>query len=163
MKLFCMSFFFLALIGCSSSPLMLTPTQYTYSGKEQTKQLDKENPQLEPTIKLLEIRNSFWGRQAIVAIQGWYSSSGLRARKLNRIQMIEEIEGNQLILTCYVEPKSGFGKEGNLIYGYNYRQTIKLKIPAKVDQLHFKLIEQTLTQETTLSFKATVPLMNKEE
>lgn len=163
MKIFCICFFFLTLIGCSSSPLILTPTQYTYNGKERTKQLDKENPQFEPTIKLLKIRNSFWGRQAIVEIQGWYSSSGLRARKLNRIQMVEEIENNQLILTCYVEPKSGYGKEGNLIYGYNYRQTIKLKIPAKVDQLHLKLIEQNLTQEATLSFKATISLVDNEK
>ncbi|QQU04348.1 hypothetical protein [Myroides odoratus] len=158
MKLFCLSFFFLALIGCSSSPLTLTPTQYTYSGKERTRDLDKENPKLEPTITLREIKQSFWGRKAIVDVQGWYSSSGLHARRLNRIQMLEEVEEDQLTLTFYVAPKGGLGKEANLIYGYNYRQVVEIKIPDEIKQLHFKLIEQNLTHKEVLSFKATVPL-----
>ncbi|WP_353117312.1 hypothetical protein [Myroides odoratus] len=162
MKLFCISFFFLSLIGCSSSPLTLTPTQYTYSGKERTRQLDKENPKLEPTITLRSIKKSFWGRKALIDVQGWYSSSGLHARRLNHIQMIEEMDADQLTLTFYVEPKGGLGKEGNLIYGYNYRQMVEIKIPSEIKQLHFKLIEQNLTQQEVLSFKATVPLVDKE-
>lgn len=162
MKLYCISFILFIFVGCSSTPLILTPTQYTYSGKERTKQLDKENPQLEPLMILREIQHSFWGRKAIVRVQGWYSSSGLQARKLNHIQMIQEIEDDQLTLTCYVEPKGGFGKEGNLIYGYNYQQEINIKIPSEIKQLHLKLIEHNLTQQEILSFKTTIPLTAKE-
>lgn len=158
MKVICLSFFFLLFIGCSSSPLTLTPTQYSYSGKERTRQVDPENLPLAPTITLREIQHTFWGRKALIDVQGWYSSSGLQARKLTRIEMTQEIEENQLILTYYVAPKEGVGKEGNLIYGYNYRQAVEIKIPAEIKQFHFKLIEQNATQKEVLSFKATVPL-----
>lgn len=158
MKVVCLSFFFLVFIGCSSSPLTLTPTQYSYSGKERTRQVDPANLPLAPTISIREVQPSFWGRKALIEVQGWYSSSGLQARRLSRIEMTQEIEGNQLTLTYYVAPKGGVGKEGNLIYGYNYRQTTHLKIPAEVQQLHVKLIEQTATQQEILSFKSIIPL-----
>ncbi|WP_410880734.1 hypothetical protein [Myroides sp. DW712] len=161
MKVFYLSFFVLTLMGCSSSPLTLTPTQYSYSGKERTRQVDPENLPLEPSIRLREIQSSFWGRQAIIEVQGWYSSSGLRARKLGRIDMTQEIEENQLILTYYVAPKGGFGKEGNLIYGYNYHQTTRIKIPKEVKQLQVKLIEQNANKQEILTFKSTLSLVDE--
>ncbi|MGS4344987.1 hypothetical protein ACKUSY_05125 [Myroides odoratus] len=161
MKAFHLSFFLLILMGCSSSPLTLSPTQYSYSGKERTRQINPENLPLEPNISLREIQQSFWGRHAIIDVQGWYSSSGLQARKLNRIDMTQEIEGNQLTLTYYVAPKSGFGKESNQIYGYNYHQTTRIKIPTKVEHIQVKLIEQNATKQEILSFKSTLSLVDK--
>ena len=162
MKSPCILFLFLILVGCSPS-LTLTPTQYTLNGREGSKQLDPDNPQLETAMHLRKIEHSFWGRKAIIDVQGWYSSHGLQARRLHRIQTVQEIDGNHLTLICYVEPQSGLGKEANLVYGYNYQQEIELKIPAEIQQLHFKLIEQNAQQEEVLSFKSTLNLANINE
>jgi|GEM_PF-6238843 len=162
MKVSNLVFLFLLLVGCSSTPLTLTPTQYSYRNKERTRQVDSANLPLPPTIVLRDIQRSFWQRKAVLDVQGWYSSSGLRARKLSRISISHEIEGNQMTLTCYVIPKGGFGKEGNQIYGYNYRLTTSLKIPSDVEQLHVKLMEQDTSQHEILRFESIISLTNAE-
>lgn len=147
-------FFFFFLLGCSSSSLSLSPTKYSYVGRERTKQLDQENPQLNPSITLKEIRQSIWGRKAILEIQGWYSSHGHQARSLRQIKWIQEVEDNQLTLTFYVQPKGGMGKENAHVYGYNYKQVIAFKIPSAVQQLNFKLIEQNAKNQDILSYQS---------
>lgn len=161
MRSYLASFIFFILLGCSSKPLTLSPTQYTFIGKTRTKQVDKENPKLDSSVYLKEIQSSFWGRKAVLEIQGWYSSEGLQARKLNKIQMVEEVEGNQLTITFYVQPKSGMGKESAQVYGYNYQQEIVIKVPSTANQLTFKLIEQDANQQDILSYQAHVDLPKK--
>lgn len=161
MKSYFASFFFFVLMGCSSSSLSLSPTKYSYVGQSRTKQLDQENPQLDPAITLKEIRQSIWGRKAVLEIQGWYSSHGLQARSLRQIKWIQEVEGDQLTFTCYVQPKSGMGKESAHVYGYNYKQEVALKIPSTIHQLNFKLIEQSATQQDILSYQSHVQLDTK--
>ncbi|MBB1140008.1 hypothetical protein [Myroides sp. WP-1] len=148
------TFLFFILVGCSSTPLTLSPTKYTIEGKERVKQPDKSNPKLEPTVCLKDIKNSIWGRKAVVKIQGWYSSQGHQARRLKEIKWTKEIDGDQLTLIFYVQPKTGVGKENAYVNGYNYHQEVTFKIPSAVRQLNFKLIEQHATQQDILSYQS---------
>ncbi|MBB1150157.1 hypothetical protein H4K35_08440 [Myroides sp. NP-2] len=160
MKSYFASFLFFALMGCSTSSLSLSPTKYSYVGQSRTKQLDQENPQLHPAITLKEIRQSLWGRKAVLEIQGWYSSQGHQARRLKQIKWIQEIEGNQLTFVCYVEPKRGVGKESAHVYGYNYNQEISISIPSTIEQLNVTLIEQNIAQDDMVSYQSHIQLDN---
>jgi len=163
MKLPFLSFFLLVLTGCSSTSLILTPTQYTYQGKERTQQLDQHNPKQEPTISLKEVQPSIWGRKAVLHIQGWYSSAGLQARRIDHTQLVKTWDNDQLTISYYVRLKSGIGKESNLVYGYNYQQEVTIKIPTDLKQLNVKLIEQNTSQQEILSYQATLLLPHNEK
>ncbi len=153
--------FFFVFMGCHYSSITLSPTKYSYVGQARTRQLDQENPQFDPTITLKEIRQSIWSRKAVFEVQGWYSSYGLQARSLRQIKWTQEVTGDQLTLTCYVEPKRGMGKESAQVYGYNYKQEIVVKIPSTIHQLTVKLIEQNATQQDIVSYQSHVELDTK--
>ncbi|MGG5507203.1 MULTISPECIES: hypothetical protein [unclassified Myroides] len=142
MKFYYPSFLFFILVGCSSTPLTLSPTVYTLEEQERIKQLEENTSKLEPTVFVKEFKKTFWGRKAVVQIQGWYSSQGHRARRLSEIKWVKEIDGDQLTLTFYAKPKTGIGKENAYVYGYNYQQEVTFKIPPTIKQINFKLIEQ---------------------
>lgn len=161
MKPYVVSFFFFVLLGCSPSTITRSPTKYSYVGQTRTRQLDQENPQLDPTITLKEIRQSIWGHKAVLEVQGWYSSHGLQARGLRQIKWTQAVTGNQVTITCYVQLKSGMGKESAEVYGYNYKQEVVFKIPSAIHQLNFKLIEQSEKQQDILSYQSHVQLDTK--
>ncbi|MHC5310542.1 hypothetical protein ACYSNM_10845 [Myroides sp. LJL116] len=93
---------------------------------------------LEPSIIVLHESKKSLEYQ----LQGFLSSSGLRAQRIAKITLDKQVKGDTLYLVHIVEVARVAGKEGNNTIGYNYTKKQRVDIPENTAAIEIELYQK---------------------